>query len=108
MDSRTDANLKSRRALLYGGLVGALALGVAPAAQARVGTITAINDQAKSFMCDWQGKSWTYGTTDKTAFWLGKSKGSWADLKMGAVVQVSYHLVHGQRVADAVRIQANK
>jgi hypothetical protein len=62
----------------------------------------------KSFICDWKGKSWTYGTTDKTAFWVGKTKGSWADLKMGSVVQVKYHRGHGQRVADTVRVQASK
>jgi len=107
--------MNSRRATLHYGLI-ALALGFTPDAEAAFssgstitgGTITATNDQAKTFTCDWKGKNWTFRTTDTTAFWIGKTRGSLSDLKSGAVVDVKYHPEHGELLADTVRVQASK
>jgi hypothetical protein len=68
------------------------------------GTITSIDDAAKSFVCQWGDKSWTYKTTNKTGIRISNKDGTWTDLKTGKRINVGYHMVGNDRVADWVMI----
>jgi hypothetical protein len=68
------------------------------------GTIISIDDAAKTFVCQWGTKDWTYKTTKKTGIRISNRDGSWSDLKTGARVNVGYHTVGEDRVADWVVI----
>jgi hypothetical protein len=46
----------------------------------------------------------TYKTTEKTTFWVGNAKGSWANVTKGALVNVTGHTEGSSRVADKVQI----
>ena len=46
----------------------------------------------------------TYKTTDKTTYWVGNTKGSWADVTKGANVNVTAHTEGSSKVADKVQI----
>ena len=70
--------------------------------------VNAIDDQAHTFSCNWHRTNWTYRTTERTAYWVGKTRASWADMRMGAVVKITFHRAHGVRVADVVRIQPQR
>lgn len=70
------------------------------------GTVTGVNDAGKSFNCHWQTRDWSYQTTPKTAFLVGKKNASFADLKVGDTVQVKYHVAGKDRIADRVIITA--
>lgn len=76
-----------------------------------IGVITAVDEKGKSFSCHWKAKDgkttdWTYLTNEKTAFELNSKKAMFADLKVGEKVQVKFHRVEKDRVADAVTITA--
>ena len=68
------------------------------------GTIISIDDAAKTFVCEWNKNNWTYKTTAKTSFRTAGKSGSFSDLKPGVRVNVGYHLVGKDRVADWVTI----
>jgi hypothetical protein len=71
----------------------------------RHGTVTTIDDAGKTFGCHWQTGDWTYRTTDKTVFRVGRKAGSWSDLKVGETVQVTYHAFDTESMADLVVVQ---
>ena len=81
------------------------ALVVSASAREQTGTIVSIDDMAKTFVCEWNKNNWTYKTTDKTAFRVRGRNGTWSDLKAGVRVNVGYHLVGKERVADWVNIE---
>jgi spermidine/putrescine-binding protein len=91
-----------RRALIAAAFSAAL-LATADAKEQR-GTITSIDDAAKTFVCQWGTKDWTYKTTKKTGIRISNKDGSWSDLKTGARVNVGYHMVGEDRVAGWVVI----
>jgi hypothetical protein len=70
--------------------------------------INAIDDQARTFSCNWHRTNWTYKTTERTTYWIGRAKASWSDLRVGANVRIKFHRANRVRVADVVRIQAQK
>jgi hypothetical protein len=87
------------RKVLIAAVLSAAFLAPATAKEQR-GTITAVDDAAKTFVCQWGKKDWTYKTTDKTGFRIRGKDGTWSDLKTGARVNVGYHVVGEERVAD--------
>lgn len=74
-------------------------------AEEQGGNIVSVDDAAKTFICHWGANDWTYKTTDKTAIRVGGKNGAWSDLKTGVRVNVGYHLVGKERVADWVTIE---
>ena len=109
----------SRRSFLHQGVAAAAALITGPASIAYSaayhgsarggGTITAIDDAARTFTCVRRRRgrrAWTYHTSDDTRYRVGTQQGSWSDLKVGAVVQVRWHHARGRRVADLVVVRA--
>jgi len=69
------------------------------------GPVLAVDAQGGSFTCGTQANHWTYKTTDKTVFRLGKKAASFADIKVGETVRVpKYHLDGQDRVAERVLI----
>ncbi len=98
--------MQSRRSILYLGFSAATTLGVSPVSGALAwsGTVAAVDEQARTFTCLQGTKTWTYYTTENTRYFVGKAKGSWSDLNVGAVVQVKWHRSQNRRVADEVRI----
>lgn len=111
--------MQSRRSFLHLGLAAAATLVAGPASAAEPGayhgsargggTITAIDDAARTFTCIRRRRgrrAWTYHTTDSTQFRVGTEPGSWSDLKVGAIVQVRWHHATGRRVADLVVVRA--
>jgi hypothetical protein len=88
------------------------AIAVMASSQERVkirgGVVTSVDDAAKTFTCKWKTGEWTFKTTDKTDYWIGETKGSWADVKVGAEVKVTSHLDGKDHVADKVQIKAPK
>ena len=70
----------------------------------RLGIVTTLDDAAKTFGCHWKTRDWTYRTTDKTTFQIGSQAGSWSDLKVGQTVEVGFHWLGKNRVADRVTI----
>src|SRR5262249_3087432 len=108
--------MQSRRSFLHLAGAGAAALIAGPASAAPIaayhgsarggGTITAIDDAARTFTCIRRGRrAWTYHTTDTTEYRVGQEQGSWSDLKVGARVQVRWHYGGGRRVADLVVVR---
>jgi len=108
--------MQSRRSFLHLGGAAAAALIAGPASAAPTaayhgsarggGTITAIDDAARTFTCIRRGRrAWTYHTNDKTQYRVGQEQGSWSDLKVGAVVQVRWHHRDGRRLADLVVVR---
>jgi len=69
------------------------------------GTIVSVDEAGKSFTCHWGVMDKTYKTTDKTGFRIHGKSGTWSDLKTGVRVNVGYHLVGKDRVADWVTIE---
>lgn len=74
------------------------------------GVVTARDDAARNFTAvrRGRGRASTYHVTDKTRFVLGGAQGSWRDVKVGTVVQVRWHRVGNERVADIVGIRARQ
>jgi hypothetical protein len=106
--------MRTRRSFLQLGFVAAATIAV-PSASALPayhgsarggGTVTARDDAGHNFTAVRRRRAWTYHVTDKTRFLVGGAQGSWADVKVGTVVQVRWHRVGRQRVADTVRIRA--
>jgi Cu/Ag efflux protein CusF len=103
--------MRSRRSILHLGLAAAASLAVSPVSAAfhgtarTGGTITAIDEQARSFTLMRRRRAWTYHTTDQTRYFVGQAPASWSDLKVGAVVHLHWHRAQDQRVADLVRIR---
>jgi hypothetical protein len=91
-----------RRALIAAVLSAAF-LAAADAKEQR-GIIMAMDGAAKTFVCEWNKKQWTYKTTDKTGFRLSGKDGTWSDLKTGSRVNIGYHMVGEERVADWIMI----
>jgi hypothetical protein len=92
-----------RKALIAATLSAAFV--VSAYAKEQKGSIMSIDDAAKTFVCEWHKNNWTYKTTDKTAFRVRGKNGTWSDLKAGVRVNVGYHLVGKDRVADWVNIE---
>jgi len=67
--------------------------------------VTARDDGARTFTAVRRRRAWTYQVTDKTRFVIAGKEVSWADVKVGAVVQVRWHRAGSQRVADIVSIR---
>jgi hypothetical protein len=94
--------------------IAAATLAISPASAAPAyhgsarggGTVTARDDGARTFTALRRGRAWTYQVTDKTRFVAAGKEGSWADIKVGAVVQVRWHRAGSQRVADIVGMRA--
>jgi hypothetical protein len=78
---------------------------VSAQAKQQTGTIISIDDGAKSFVCEWKDKSWTYRTTGKTSFRVRGKSGAFSDLKAGVRVNVGYHTDDKGRIADWVNIE---
>jgi len=70
----------------------------------RSGIVTAVDNGAKTFGCHWKTSDWTYKTTAKTVFHLAKKPAGFSDLKAGQTVQVKYHVVGKDWIADGVAI----
>lgn len=68
--------------------------------------MTARDDGARTFTAVRRGRAWTYQVTDKTRFVVAGKEGSWADIRVGAIVQVRWHRAGNHRVADIVGIRA--
>jgi hypothetical protein len=99
-------------------LFGALAL--APAATVPPGTVTKVDQKARTFTVHWTTKAVshhgmasgyagtsrerTFKTTDKTTYLVGSAKGSWSDIQTGVLVNVKAHAQGSDRVADVVQI----
>lgn len=106
--------MRSRRSFLRFGVGAAAALAASSASALPAyhgsprggGTVTARDDAARTFAAARRRRAWTYHVTDKTRFVVGGGEGSWADVKVGARVQVRWHRAGSQRVADLVRIRA--
>jgi phosphoenolpyruvate-protein kinase (PTS system EI component) len=82
-----------------------LVSGYSAYAEEQTGTIISIDDAAKTFVCEWKDKSWTYRTTDKTSFRERGKNGAFSDLKTGVRVNVGYHADDKGRIADWVNIE---
>jgi hypothetical protein len=55
------------------------------------GTVISVDDANKSFVVHLKkGTDSTFKTEDKTSYWVGKKKGSWADIKAGVEAKVTY------------------
>ena len=71
----------------------------------KTGTIVSLDEATKTFICQWGGEDRAYKTNEKTAFRVGAKNGTWSDLKMGERVNILYHMVGKDRVADRVTIE---
>src|SRR5215475_10738902 len=75
------------------------------AAEQKTGTIIAVDNAAKTFICQWGGEDRTYKTTDKTVYRVGTKNGTWSDVKLGERVNIFYRVVDSERVADRVTVE---
>jgi hypothetical protein len=82
--------------------------------------VTAVNQSAQTFTVRWprqagsdfsmanpcggSSRPRTFQMNEETAFWVGNTKGSLADVAKGALVNVSAHSNGSDRVADKVQI----
>jgi hypothetical protein len=71
---------------------------------ARTGLIAAVDVRARSFICRWRGRRWTFVTTGDTVFRRGPESASFAALKVGERVAVRYRTVAGRLIAQTVVI----
>jgi hypothetical protein len=79
----------------------------AAAAKSAKGSIASVDDTAKSFTVHPKtGSDWTFKTNDKTSYWNGKKKGTWADVKQGSDVTVWYKNDGTDNWATRVKIAA--
>jgi hypothetical protein len=74
------------------------------------GTVASRDDAAKSFVVHPKtGADATFMTSDKTSYWNGKKKATWADLAVGDNVHVTCSTMDGtNQVAKTVKISAAK
>jgi hypothetical protein len=91
------------RRVLIAATLSAAFLATADAKEQR-GVIMAMDNAAKTFVCQWNKKEWTYKTTDKTGFRKGGKDVSWSDLTTGARVNIGYHMDGNDRIADWIVI----
>ena len=105
--------------------VALIALGPIASARADVLTYTAVpvigvNQNDHSFTVKWsahakshhglasiaggESRERTIKTNDKTTYWVGSTKGSWANVIQGARVTVTAHSESSGKVADRVQI----
>jgi hypothetical protein len=90
------------------GMVLALLIVVSAAAWAeRPGKVTAVDPAAKTFSCMWKTVEKTFAINEQTVILRGQKPGSWADVKVGALVTVRAHARGSQQVADKVIVQAS-
>jgi hypothetical protein len=62
------------------------------AAHSVKGSVASVDATAKSFVVHpATGADVTLKVNDKTTYWVGKKKGTWDDVKVGANVHSSYH-----------------
>ena len=95
-----------RKTLLVAALSAMLAMTAnVRAAEQKTGTIIAIDNSGKTFICQWGGEDRTYKTTDKTVYRVGTKNGTWSDLKLGERVNIFYRVVDNERVADRVTVE---
>jgi Cu/Ag efflux protein CusF len=80
--------------------------GKAAAVAIQTGTVTSVDARGKKFDCHGKNGDWTYRTTDKTLFLANRKKADFSALQAGANVEVRFHLVGKERVADQVTITA--
>ncbi len=92
-----------RKALIVAAALTAASIATADAKEQR-GVIMAMDSAAKTFVCQWNKKEWTYKTTDKTGFRISGKDGTWSDLKTGARVNIGYHMDGNERIADWIVI----
>ena len=69
----------------------------------KTGTIISVSD--KTFVCEWNKVKYSYQVTDKTTFRDKGKDGTFADVKVGTVVNIGYHYAGKDRVADWVTIE---
>jgi hypothetical protein len=69
----------------------------------KTGTIMSVSD--KTFVCEWNKVKYTYQVTDKTTYRDKGKDGTFADVKVGSVVNIGYHYAGKDRVADWVTIE---
>lgn len=73
------------------------------------GTVASVDATAKSFTVHPKtGADVVLKVNDKTTFWVGKTKGSWDDVKQGATVTSSYHLDGTDNWALSVKVAPEK
>lgn len=71
------------------------------------GSVASVDATAKSFVVHpATGADVTLKVNDKTTYWVGKKKGTWDDVKVGANVHSSYHPDGTDNWALAVHISA--
>jgi hypothetical protein len=73
---------------------------------ARVGTVTTVDQAAKTFTCHGKTADVTYHMTDTTMFLIGigGKAGSWSDVKVGETIQVRFYSQDQNFFADRVTI----
>jgi hypothetical protein len=77
------------------------------AAHSVKGSVASVDATAKSFVVHpATGADVTLKVNDKTTYWVGKKKGTWDDVKVGANVKSSYHPDGTDNWALAVHISA--
>jgi hypothetical protein len=92
-----------RKALMAVVLSSAFVVGAH--AKEQTGTIVSTDEGAKTFVCKWEDKTWSYRTTPKTAFRVKGKNGTFSDIKAGVRVNVGYHTDDKGRIADWVNIE---
>jgi hypothetical protein len=92
-----------RKLLIVAAALSAAFMATADAAK-KTGKIIAVDAAAKTFVCEWNKVSYTYKVTDKTTF-RARGKGvEFSDVKIGAIVNIGYRTIGGERIADWVTI----
>jgi len=74
----------------------------APTLHTQIGTISAVDQTAKTVTLKTTSHSYVFSTTDKTEYHQGKTAASWNDLKAGAKATVKYDKTGDKRTAHAI------
>jgi|SRR5579863_160640 len=73
------------------------------------GEVSAKDDTAKTITVHPKtGADWTFTTNDKTSYWMGKKKATWADIATGQTAHISCTMDGTNMVATKVRLSAPK
>lgn len=72
--------------------------------QKKEGKITAVDGKAQTFVCVWKNENHTMHTSEKTAYQVGETKGSFSDIKVGEVVTLTCHFVGRDWFVDTCKI----